>query len=154
MAGSCRPADAQGVVIAVAGCLDGVAAGVSVKERDDLDYLSAVPPDGLGAPEQRVSATARVVNDGYFASIDAAAGDLLLQAGTLAVVADVATQQLAVGGLQDGAHDDDARCGGAGDHFGFGQQDVVQDAAGDFDAGVVQQQLTAVNVPGGRCRQR
>ena len=44
--------DAQGVVVAVAGCLDGVSAGVSVRERDDLDHFSAVIFDGFGAAEQ------------------------------------------------------------------------------------------------------
>lgn len=53
-------------------------------------------PDDLGAPEQRVSAAARVVHDGDFAPGDAAAGDLLAQAVALAVVAHVAAQQLAV----------------------------------------------------------
>ena len=32
-------ADAQCVVVAVAGCLDGVSARVSVKERNDLDHF-------------------------------------------------------------------------------------------------------------------
>ena len=43
-------ADAQGVIVAAAGCLDRHSAGVSVKERDDLDHVSAVLLDGLGAP--------------------------------------------------------------------------------------------------------
>ena len=31
--------------------------------------------------------------------------------------------------------------------FGFRQQEFMQDTAGDFDAGVVEQQLTPVDVP-------
>ena len=50
----------------------------------------AVQLDGLGAPEQRVSAAAGIAHDGYFAPGDAAAGDLLLQVVAPAVVADVA----------------------------------------------------------------
>ena len=45
-------ADAQCVVVAVAGCPDGVADGVSVQERDDLGHFSAVPLDGCGLQDR------------------------------------------------------------------------------------------------------
>ena len=97
-------ADAQGVVVAVAGGLHGVAAGVTVEQRNRLNHFAAVFLDGLGALEQRVSAAAGIVNNGDFVSGYAAAGNLLAQAVVYAVVADVAAQQPAVCGLQDGAH--------------------------------------------------